>query len=68
MCVCLSFRCDVHYHELAKWFSTLKLVRLEFYGGIFRGEIGMMPLIKHRHVIYQKKEEKICNLKYLVGF
>ena len=30
--------------------------------------MGMMPSIKHRHVVYQNKEEKICNLRYHVEF
>ena len=40
MCVCLLFHCDARYHELVKMVSTLKLVRLGFYGGIFGEENG----------------------------
>ena len=38
MCACLLFHCDVRYCELVEMVSTLKLVRLGFYGGIFWGE------------------------------
>ena len=31
-------------------------------------KMGMMPSKKHRHVMYQSKEEKFTNLEYLVRF
>ena len=62
------FCCDARYHELVKWFSTLKLVRLEFYEGIFGEENEDDTMEKHRYIIYQKKEETSSNLEYLVRF
>ena len=67
MWVCLSFRCNIRYHEVVG-FQPLNWFVWNFMGAFFGRKMGMTPWIKHRHVTYQNKEEKICNLQYLVRY
>ena len=62
MCVCLSFHCNVRYHELVKMVLTLKLVRLEFYRGIFEEEYGddAMGKTQECHISIKIKRRKFA--------
>ena len=64
----LSFRYHERCHELVTIIFNPELFHLEFQRGVFGKENGVDAMKKHRHAIYQSKEEKSKNLEYLVRF